>query len=772
MTTLTSGQARQSPWRWALALLLAALGLLLYLALDAQGKALLMGGTLLAVLLTLLIQMRAVLAALRERLKPTLHWLALYFQPSVTIARSLTLFSLAAMCAAAWLLRPGYYDALDQGLQAFIGGTIALGAAQIFGRSRTSATAQAITSPAQRIRWHALLLGLVALAIVIQANILTPEDQFNFVFRALAQLSIHLQMLLLLSGGVLILWALAGGGWPALRWPRLTWARVALLAILALALAMRLWNLESWVTRWVDEMLFANAVARLILLPEAGPQFVLTQFNPITAFSWFYPYAQALIVSLSEPGLTALRLVSALAGAAQIGAIYLVGRELGGRRLGLLAALLLATFPAHLHFSRIGIANMGDPLFALLAMGLLLRGLRRGSQVDFVLAGGMLALTQYFYEGGRLFFPLFVFLWLGWLALMARLLHDPAWRFPTWRNLLLFVAAYALLTLPLYYTWMARDLPFLPRLEAMADAERRALLEDAALPLLQRLQPYFEKIPVILRGLVQLPDSSWFYGGKLGFVMPWMVPFLLLGIARSLWRLHCRDGSLLSWWLAGVIVGNAVIVDSLSAPRYLVVFPALALLIAVGLSTAWELLRDLLAGGRWRRALARVSGLLLLGGLVGGQAAYYFGLHLPNFYEDRFYNEFDAFGVRYVDTEDALMRAVRLPGMTDVHIVSRSLVWDFNKQTMLDYYGRNDDLTIRHVLPNLFTEGYLRGLTPYRNQAFFLEWQDKEAFDHLVSVFGIAEVRLSTNAIPIDRQMWLYFYPARGLGMLSPDALP
>ena len=67
-------------------------------------------------------------------------------------------------------------------------------------------------------------------------------------------------------------------------------------------------------------------------------------------------------------GPLALRLPSALAGVATIYALYRLGAELFSRRLGLLAAALLAVSPWHIYLSRLPKRPILTPLFMTLAL--------------------------------------------------------------------------------------------------------------------------------------------------------------------------------------------------------------------------------------------------------------------------------------------------------------------------------------------------------------------------------------------------------------------
>lgn len=105
-------------------------------------------------------------------------------------------------------------------------------------------------------------------------------------------------------------------------------------------------------------------------------------------WDWFYPAnggREALFINLQAVSLAlagvreawALRIVSALVGIATIPGMYLLGRELWNRRVGLLAAGLLAGSFWHLVFSRIGFRAIMAPLFLTYALYALVAGVRR-----------------------------------------------------------------------------------------------------------------------------------------------------------------------------------------------------------------------------------------------------------------------------------------------------------------------------------------------------------------------------------------------------------
>ena len=79
------------------------------------------------------------------------------------------------------------------------------------------------------------------------------------------------------------------------------------------------------------------------------------------------------------------------------------------------------------------------------------------------------------------------------------------------------------------------------------------------------------------------------WGLSMALVLPYAVPALLLGVVFAAWRWR-TPGVLPLIWLLGTSAGNALLVESAVTARYVAAFPALALLIALGIGEALALL--------------------------------------------------------------------------------------------------------------------------------------------------------------------------------------
>ncbi|MBZ0288488.1 MAG: glycosyltransferase family 39 protein, partial [Anaerolineae bacterium] len=283
-------------------------------------------------------------------------------------------------------------------------------------------------------------LGILCLGILALIN----GDSVGL----LAHIPHPLQFALFYAGLALIVWGFIGGraGLAGYKTAGLPWIRpeiAALAAVAILALVLRLWALETAIHIMVDELNPALEVLGLWRNPALK---ILQPLGIYSPFPRLFASWEAMAALVFGRGLTALRFPSAILGALNVAAIYLLGRTLFNRRLALIAALLLAVFPPHIHFSRLALLSIGDPLFGTLALAFLARALRHHHRADWVFGGAALGLTQYFYEGGRLLFPILTVLWIMLYLLRHRAL------FPRWRRGLFTAGLVAvIIALPVYY---------------------------------------------------------------------------------------------------------------------------------------------------------------------------------------------------------------------------------------------------------------------------------------------------------------------------------
>ncbi len=248
-------------------------------------------------------------------------------------------------------------------------------------------------------------------------------------------------------------------------------------------------------------------------------------------------YLVALVYLFTGPGAYGLRLTSALIGTATIPAAYLAFREMFGRRLALLGAILTATAYWHFNVTRTGFSWTLMPLAESVAIYLLWRGYRDGKPVLLALGGVAVGSTVYIYLAAR-FFPIAMILILVYLLCVDRARFRARW----WGILLAVIAA-VLIFVPLGVHFLRNPQDFWERANQVgvwAQAGGRSALSIIADNARQV-------------GITYLPhwdmNTQYSLHGRPIFDVL-IGPFFLLGVALALWKWRQPEyGVLLVWWI-------------------------------------------------------------------------------------------------------------------------------------------------------------------------------------------------------------------------------
>jgi hypothetical protein len=597
-----------------------------------------------------------------------------------------------------------------------------------------------------RLRPLGLLLGVVLLALLTEIS----ADMFDVWW--LVGVPHNLQFGMMLAAFALLVWGM--GGFAGLRSLARgqRWQGVFLLAITLVGLILRVWRLETGVHFMVDELNFAG-----VMLPFETRAIELLQPR-VMSFSGIYSLWQSWSVALFGETLTGLRVVSAVLGTLTIPAVYWLARALFvadadsadddeqaaslAAVLPLLAALLLATFPPHIHFSRLGLNNIADPLFATLGFGFFAWALRHNRPLDFALAGVCLGMTAYFYEGGRLLYPA---LFVGWLAALY-LFH---WqRRPDPRGVITTVVIAVLVALPFYTVILARDVPAAVR---MSDVGLRGdyfggLFES---PSLETLNAWLARIRLPFLAYVSIPDPSLFYTGQTPLLLVYLLPPFFAGLAGLILRPRAMGAPLLLGWLLLTALGSTLLKIGVLSPRFVVAFPALMIISAFGLVI---LLRPLLAAPvLQKRARALLAAVTV--GLAVAQVIYYFGAHLPT-YNIQFRRADPA-----RDGQDAVLRSRDFPMRTHIHLVGTPPYSPSFAAGLLRYL--RPDMSLHSFDNEALNLAYIQRLDLAVDHAFYIEPGNLSALRFLRAQFPTIEARgASPYDLPPGEGYVLYYVEA------------
>jgi 4-amino-4-deoxy-L-arabinose transferase-like glycosyltransferase len=657
---------------------------------------------------------------------------------------------------------------LNYGIVFAIGGGMSLGAfilisgADGVARERLHDKPRNLTKIVTRTRWIPLILGAFWLALTAEIN----GDVFDPAF--IKHIDYNSQFIILIAGISLLTFGAAGR--------RLTtdavanestshnWMRevLPLALIVLLAFAVRVYRLNDLPRFFVDEVHFSNPLTHFYMAKDIE---LLLPFSSVAAFPYIYPYMQWLFVDVIGRNLAGLRALSVMFGVLNIIAVYLLARELFNRRIALLSAALLAFFPPHIQFSRIGLNNIADPFFGVMALYFIARGLNRRETMrgNFAAAGAMIGLTQYFYEGGRLLYPLLALAWLlvigvaHYLAISWRMVEDSRnERDPFQRiqsldlgHLRKSVAAFCVVALlvgaPIYYTLMGQHRDLAVRMETAGLAEKTTQTLDDFEDVLRHFSLRFRQMALIH---LSVGEYGLYYGGEEGLLLGFVIPFFLLGTAYAVWRSDQRATLLLLMWMGATWIGNAFLEDSRISARFVVAFPAMAILVALGLDVFGRIVLANAGKSRNRLLAGMMSALIVL------QIAYYFGPHTTA------YNRQFLAAIEH-DTYDVLYRSLDFPPDTQIHMIADPVMSDRDATDVLRYLAKKPAF-INTLLPEELTETYLQMQVVNRPHAFFVAADEPEAIERITTMFPTIEGPYYSDVdIPHDQQFALYFLPVR-----------
>ncbi len=387
----------------------------------------------------------------------------------------------------------------------------------------------------------------------------------------------------------------------------------AVLLLLILAIALRIYDLEIHPYSMVNDEGEMGKGALCLLRGECRNIFAIGWASQ--PYAAYLPYALTVGLLGNDYALP-IRLVSVTTGTLAVLFTYLFSREAFGKRTALVAGMVLAALPYHIHFSRLGVDNIVDSLSSALVLWLMSRAIRAGAPGHYLLVGIVSGLCLYTYPGSRLA-PALGLLAFGFAALTQRGLLRAQWR-----NILIFLAAALLTAAPMLGTYQSNT-EFNQRINSVGLLQGNRLQEEmeyTGLNAAQVLVAQFFKssLPFIIS-----EGAFNFFSSPRAYFTPLASVFLMLGLAVAVWKLRdLRLLVLLAWFFAPLVLGSALTVGPPSHQRMLGSTPAAAILVALGLVTAAQALGGL---NQFLRRLAPVLVLVVLLFTGYRDMVFYFG---------------------------------------------------------------------------------------------------------------------------------------------------
>jgi hypothetical protein len=298
-----------------------------------------------------------------------------------------------------------------------------------------------------------------------------------------------------------------------------------------------------------------------------------------------------------------VRFSFAILGVVTVPIAYLAFRLMYGRRVALIASVLLATMFWHIHFSRVAFVPVTWPLMEMATLLFLWLGLRTERLVFFALSG--LAFGGGLY--GYMIYPIFMVA----LSLYLLLLLVTTYRhrlLPFVQHMAVFSFCTVLIALPLIQFANDRDSPYWDRFETYSITKSPEY--KAADSPYKKVELFVGRARTYFRGFIDSPPFDGADATGIKPILDKVSPFLLVAglvIAATRWR---RPEYVLPFIMLIVLPAGALSSQDAMYRRTLGLAPFFALLAALPLAVAWDRLDKL------RDWQVRSAGQIIIAGVI------------------------------------------------------------------------------------------------------------------------------------------------------------
>ena len=355
-----------------------------------------------------------------------------------------------------------------------------------------------------------------------------------------------------------------------------------------------------------------------------GIDFLRGNANNVFAVSWYgFPGLYFLIpaASISIFGNTtmALRIPSAIAGALTVGGTYLAGRAMFDKRIGLIAAIALAGFHFHIHFSRIGLNNIWDGLFFVITVGAAWYAWEKESRNAYMLAGLGLGFSQYFYPSSRaLLVVVYGAIIISGILNRTKLKRSLA-------NIFLMAFMMIIILLPLVWYYIKFPEQYLAPLGRVS-VLGPWLENEKIITGLPAWRIMLKQFILGIQAFTYIPLQHW-YRPEVPFLRPLFAGVFLLGLINLVFRPKDSRSIILFLWLGMYVLIGGLSKSTPASQRYVAAAPACILILAYGLGETGNILERLWPKStRW--VTVAVLGIAIF--LAADDVNFYFNKYTPH----------------------------------------------------------------------------------------------------------------------------------------------
>lgn len=299
-------------------------------------------------------------------------------------------------------------------------------------------------------------------------------------------------------------------------------------------------------------------------------------------------YLQFINLSLKFFGITpfGLRLMPAIGGILAIPAVYLLARRIGGQRIALIAAIILAFSHSHIHFSRIvSVAYIQGTWLAPLEVYFLLSGLQKRESWRTAVGGIILAMHFSVYLTSQVIAGIIL------VFMLIAILFYRKWFMPRVPQALAFWGGFLIMILPSAVYIFGNPEQFLNRLTQAGTFQSGYLDMVMASTGQSAVQVLFGRVVNAFLSLIYYPALD-FYGSPAPMMSMISSVMFLTGMGLALWRLRDPAFLLLNgyFWGATVSIGVFATPPSADSYRMLMALPAAIIMASLGLDMVMELI--------------------------------------------------------------------------------------------------------------------------------------------------------------------------------------
>lgn len=462
--------------------------------------------------------------------------------------------------------------------------------------------------PRTRTGWTRVIALAVALWVTGSARKSAPTDDF---------------------AGLLLWWLLAVAAFavtcvvPLVRrrraaalFSRETYALAALLVIAFLVRGVALGRVPANLSGDEGTQL---AFGYRLLQPPLGNPFATGWYSVPTMSFFAYGAAMRLFGATIAGG----RALSAITGTLTVLTTFLLGRALGGRRVGWIAALVLTFSHYHIHFSRLASNQIADPFIGTLALWLLWLVLLPNRRSDaknaalWGLCGVVTGAGWYAYFGARWVSPL-VGLFVLW-----RMAAEPRFLARHWRGVLVFASGWLVVVLPLLGWYTVHPSPLTERYNAVSIFASGWLEREIATTGTSMGRLLLQQFWKSATAFHLTNDPTFWYFPETPLADFVTGALLLVGMAAAVARVRRPSRSMvLVWFWMTLVMAWGLTENPPSSQRGLLLMPAVALLVAWGVEALWR------RCARYTQLVFVVSALLA-GMVIVLNLGFYFGVYAP-----------------------------------------------------------------------------------------------------------------------------------------------